>query len=138
AFTAVVIRFAAAYVNAVVARSQATVSATSRGRNTLRRAISYSIGTRRRGLKPLDLGGSGRREEDDAVPRGGRARDTCHRLRCLGDHGEDGLAAGIRLHAVGPGEGRAGERLEPRLVLRVARCRLELEMQVRPLGMAGL
>src|SRR5436190_10101120 len=75
----------------------------------------------------------------NSTPGAGKGDDAITRLR---DDGEDPgrrLRAGQleRRRSVLPAERLAREALEPGLVLRVGRRRLELEMEVRPCGVAG-
>src|SRR6476620_9908147 len=124
------ILWAAANVNAAVAKSQTTVRASKRGTNELI-AVVPSAGSPRnstpRSGEVDDLAGGDR----GAVEASGLAFG-------VDDHGEDRIGRRIRLGGVEPAEGRAGEGLEPRLILGIAGRRIDLEVKGCALGGAGV
>src|SRR4051794_20823853 len=124
------IRWAAANVNAAVAKSQTTVRASKRGTNEPI-AVIPSAGSRRNSTPRCG-------EVDDLVGGNGGAVEAAGRTGGAADHREDRIRRRIRLDGVEPAEGGARKGLEPGLVLRVPRRRLELKMEVRAFGMAGV
>src|SRR2546425_5436614 len=119
-FGTAVIRFAAPTARVALASSRTTPTIARRGKRVaIRRAMfreSAAIG-----LNSSPTYG----ETDHGIPR-------------IGDDGEDPRRRGSGVgqlelsHGVLPAEGSAREALEPRLILRVGRRRLELEMEMRP------
>src|SRR5690349_2623496 len=116
--------FAAPTASVALASSSTTPTIARRGKRVaIRRAmLRPSAGN---GLNSTPGAGKG----DHGIPR---LRDDGEDLRCRRVAGQL-----ERRRSVLPAEGLAGKTLEPRLVLRVAGRRLQLEVEVRPGRMAG-